>query len=111
MTRSKWKGRKRNGVTGMDDYIKRDEALSFPFANGHYDHKNANEHFIFGCESYKEWLEDLPIADVRENRRGEWEVVDAEEPRRYGCSICKVLVWHESNYCPRCGAIMDGVKE
>lgn len=42
------------------------------------------------------------------NVHGKWEVVDAEEPRRYGCSICKVLVWHESNYCPNCGAQMDG---
>ena len=50
----------------MSDYISREAALSFPFANGKYDHENANEHFIFGCETYKEWLEQLPAANVVE---------------------------------------------
>ena len=62
-------------------YIDRELALSHPFANGHYDHENANEHFIFGCETYKEWLETLPVVDavevVRckdcENWQREWE--------------------------------------
>ena len=47
-------------------YIDRELALSLPFANGHYDHENANEHFIFGCETYKEWLETLPVVDAVE---------------------------------------------
>lgn len=112
MIRFKWKCRKRNGVTGMDDYIKRDEALSFPFANGKYDHKNANEHFIFGCESYKEWLEDLPTADVRENVHGEW----IEEKDRYNhwhCSHCGYVIGllkMDAKYCPHCGS-MNGGKE
>jgi hypothetical protein len=40
-------------------------------------------------------------------KRGRWEVVDYEEPRRYGCSECKRLVWHTENYCPCCGAKME----
>ena len=48
----------------MTKFLDRDMALSHPFANGHYDHENANEHFILGYESYKEWLENLPEADV-----------------------------------------------
>ena len=50
----------------MSKYIDRELALSLPFANGHYDHENANEHFIFGCETYKEWLETLPVVDAVE---------------------------------------------
>lgn len=42
-----------------------------------------------------------------EPKRGRWEVVDYEEPRRYGCSECKRLVWHTENYCPNCGAKME----
>ena len=48
----------------MADFIDRALATSHPFANGRYDHENANEHFILGHESYREWLEDLPSADV-----------------------------------------------
>ena len=61
----------------MVDYISREAALSFPFANDKYDHENANEHFIFGCETYKEWLEQLPAADVVEWK---WIPVSEEMP-------------------------------
>lgn len=54
----------------MDEYIERKAALSFPFANGQYDHENADRHFINGCESYREWLEAIPAADVVPVRHG-----------------------------------------
>ncbi len=38
---------------------------------------------------------------------GEWEIVDREVPRRYGCSECKRLSWWDYNYCPNCGAKMN----
>ena len=43
------------------ELISREEVLSHPFANGKYDHKNADINFILGHESYKEWLETLPV--------------------------------------------------
>ena len=46
------------------ELISREAALSMPFANGQYDHENADELFIFGCETYKEWLEQLPPIDA-----------------------------------------------
>ena len=49
-----------------------------------------------------------PTADVRENVRGEWEVIDFEEPRRYGCTKCKMLCFYPYNFCPNCGADMRG---
>lgn len=48
----------------MTEYIDRELALSFPFANGKYDHEHANSHYIFGCETYKEWLETLPYVSI-----------------------------------------------
>lgn len=101
----------------MIEYIKRDEALSFPFANGKYDHKNANEHFIFGCESYREWLENLPIADVRENVHAKWILVDdgTDYWAFWECSNCHNECYAEGKmrmkYCPACGAQMDGGEE
>lgn len=50
-----------------------------------------------------EFIERLPSAQ----RTGRWIVVDEQEPRRYGCSECKRLVWHIENYCPNCGARME----
>ena len=54
-----------------------------------------------------ETLKDLTSADVAPVRHGRWVVIDAEEPRRYGCSECKRLSWHMENYCGNCGARMD----
>lgn len=42
-------------------YISRTKALEFPFANGKYDKEHAEPAFIRGCESYREWLEQLPV--------------------------------------------------
>lgn len=53
----------------MSDLISREEALSHPFANGKYDKENANQDFILGFESYKEWLETLPTVDIMECAR------------------------------------------
>lgn len=41
-------------------------------------------------------------------KRGQWELIDGAEPMRWGCSRCKYLSWETSNYCPRCGAKMNG---
>lgn len=49
------------------------------------------------------------IANVAPVVHGEWELLDGIEPRRYGCSLCKCLSWYGTyNYCPNCGAKMDG---
>lgn len=55
----------------MKEYISRKEALAFPLANGDYDKKNANEHFIFGCETYKEYLEQLPVIWIKDGESDE----------------------------------------
>ena len=46
------------------ELIDREQALSHPFANGHYDKEHADLHFILGFEDYKEWLEDLPTVEA-----------------------------------------------
>lgn len=46
--------------------------------------------------------------DVPERNIGKWEIIDEVEPRRYGCSNCKRMVWHIENFCPNCGAKMEG---
>lgn len=48
----------------MTEYINKELALSMPFANGRYDHEHADENFILGLETYKEWLETLPTIEV-----------------------------------------------
>lgn len=99
----------------MSGYIDRDLALSMPWANGEYDHEHANENFIFGLETYKEWLENLPTADVAEVKHGRWEIVVDDIVHGLSriisrCSNCREHATSSSkllNYCPNCGAKMD----
>lgn len=75
----------------MTDYIKREDAIRIARLQG--------KHAQF----------DGMAQDVAPVRHGRWVVIDAEEPRRYGCSECKRLSWHMENYCPNCGARMDTI--
>lgn len=56
---------------------------------------------LIGC------LKDTPTADVLEVRHGEWVYGEFDIPH---CSECGVEVMpnNVSNYCPNCGAKMDG---
>ena len=100
------------------ELISREEALSHPFANGKYDKENANYDFILGFESYKEWLETLPIVKDRPN--GEWN--DDGFCGDYVCSVCKQEFDSDipnmrgfdfalPKFCPNCGADMRGKTE
>ena len=82
----------------MSDYIKREDALE------QFDYYDLGEYLT---TQIRGMLMDVPSADVAPVRHGRWVVIDAEEPRRYGCSECKRLSWHMENYCPNCGARMD----
>ena len=60
-----------------------------------------------GCK-VENYIKSIPAADVIERKTGKWEIIDEVEPRRYGCSNCKRMVWHTENFCPNCGAEMEG---
>ena len=52
--------------------------------------------------------EKFPTVDVAPVRHGRWVDTDSEFAQ---CSLCKYPVyaaWNATNYCPNCGAKMDG---
>lgn len=67
-------------------------------------------------------IENFPNADVAPVRHGQWIPLTECTNEGVYCSICKKKVWKsdyaqcskksrnklESNYCPNCGAKMDG---
>lgn len=91
----------------MSDYIKREDV---------YDQldrwaRDLNNPQVYQRDDARCVIDGIPSADVAPVRHGRWVVIDAEEPRRYGCSECKRLSWNMENYCGNCGARMDGEEE
>ena len=105
----------------MDEYIYKDEAFAIienkqreicPM--GRY-----SRAAVYGSdrEAFDNWQEILdeikaiPSADVVSVRHGRWET-NSDRPDSLICSVCKCGfdMWkHEPhNYCPNCGAKMDG---
>ena len=82
----------------MDEYIKREEAIE------------AVKHaWAKGLEP-SQYLEIIPEADVVPVRHGRW-VNTHSDSEFVQCCLCKYPVyaaWNVTNYCPNCGAKMDG---
>ena len=59
------------------------------------------------CEECEHPVDDSPAADVRPVVWGKWEDC-TEYNGGYRCSVCKEFEGHKRNFCPNCGAMMDG---
>ena len=76
--------------------------------------------FADGWNAVLEILEKEPTADVVEVKHGEWKVKEFKSTNRkfITCSVCNLVIdslYHkidenEFDYCPYCGAKMDGGK-
>ena len=93
----------------MDEYISKQAFLDYM--------KRTDRYF-----NVKFDIENFPNADVAPVRHGRWIPLTECTNEGVYCSICKKKVWKsdyaqcskksrnklESNYCPNCGAKMDG---
>ena len=80
----------------MDEYIKREEAIE------------AVKHAWAKCLEPSQYLEIIPADDVAPVRHGQWLCVDTDTEQFFLCNRCKKKEYWESDYCPSCGAKMDG---
>ena len=95
----------------MDEYIER-EAL-YEKAYWHGEHPDVGNPFPDGVDAIDiKDVDAIPAADVAPVRHGRW--IEQEKYTFgviYDCSICdnRILdTGHPWNYCPNCGAKMDG---
>ena len=101
----------------MDDYIKRDDVIAaFEKRCRFYRGKGflvADFDKLF--EEDKIVISKTPVADVRENVHGEWEIECEPDGQPYclHCSVCdqeweKIGIVSFYDFCPYCGADMRG---
>ena len=85
----------------MSRYIDADELIQLGLQDGAYEYVSVQE------------IADFPTADVVEVVHGEWIPIDVGDCC-YRCSVCNFVrdayLLEEDNYCPNCGARMDGEK-
>ena len=87
------------------EYIEREAALK---QNYFSESKTPDDNYRFDAE-IKFCISSLPAADVAPVRHGEWQEINGI----FRCSLCEYSFEHEGyqhffNYCPNCGAKMDG---
>ena len=66
-----------------------------------------------GANKVIDRIKSAPTAEVVEVRHGEWEYheTDENDMRIVKCSVCGRKQYGTPNYCPNCGAKMDGKGE
>ena len=101
----------------MDEYIKREYAVD-AVLDVYYDTPDID----LSGEKFESAILKIPAADVAPVRHGHWISLTECANEGVYCSICKKKVWKSdyawcskksrnklrSNYCPNCGAKMDG---
>ena len=58
-----------------------------------------------------DYIDSEPAADVAPVRHGRWIMHDDEFGLTCECSVCHIETMGDGNYCPNCGAKMDGGAE
>lgn len=98
------KANARGGLT-MDEYIKREDAIKAI-------ENDLPEQVRYSREDAADCIRYMDAADVAPVRHGRW--IEQEQYTfgvMYDCSICNNRILdngHSWNYCPNCGAKMDG---
>ena len=85
------------------EYIEREKAIEWFMAFVHMGESDIPAETVISDLKYA-----IPAADVAEVRHERWLCVDTDTEQFFLCNRCKKKEYWESNYCPNCGAKMDG---
>lgn len=101
----------------MAEYIERKIALSIrepSKSDRHYQTYNLDDVYEQGWDDALCCIESIPAADVAPVVDGRWKT-NSDRPDTLICSVCKCGfdMWKHDphNFCPNCGARMDGGEE
>ena len=91
----------------MSDYIKREDAIKYNQLQVNFCKQEGfpNPEWLH-IESILNNIKHIPSADVVEQKHGKWFFIS--EYCRFACNQCNGHSQRNSDYCPNCGARMDG---
>ena len=94
----------------MAEYIEREAASAKcrEIVACEWNHRASPVSWADAYEQFAEDIEEIQTADVAPVRHGRWLCVDTDTEQFFLCNRCKKKEYWESNYCPNCGAKMDG---
>ena len=95
----------------MAEYIDKTVALSIrepPKSNRYYQTDNLDDAYEQGWDEALSYIEKISAADVAPVVHGRWIMHDDEFGLTCECSVCHIETMGDGNYCPNCGAKMDG---
>ena len=95
----------------MAEYIDKIVALSIrepPKSNRYYQTDNLDDAYEQGWDEALSYIEKISAADVAPVVHGRWIMHDDEFGLTCECSVCHIETMGDGNYCPNCGAKMDG---
>lgn len=95
----------------MAEYIDKAVALSMrepPKSNRYYQTNNLDDAYEQGWDEALSCIEKISAADVAPVVHGRWIMHDDEFGLTCECSACHIETMGDGNYCPNCGAKMDG---
>lgn len=91
------------------------DANSFAVRVGLYMAENAylNDTALDVLKKVSNWLEEEPIIDCAPVKHGQWEHFNPNDKNAVSCSACDYSFGRifPANYCPNCGARMDGKED
>lgn len=94
------------------EYIEKEAALEL---SKYLDHEHGNKHFIWGVETYAEYLQGLSSVNVEPAAEGKW--IRPTSKGGFYCTSCggpaplfkddyNRVYFCSTNFCPHCGAKM-----
>ena len=99
-------------VTGMNEYIKREALIEWLKRIPLIDLSDGRGLCrVIMEDDFKKAIKKMPkgiIADVEPVKRGRWVQRPFNGTHIWRCSKCETIGSPQWNYCPKCGAKMDG---
>lgn len=96
----------------MDDFVRRSDILT-ALHSGNIDlgfvYKETYRKLREYSREVDKVIKSVPAADVREVKRGKWQFhMFTANSWGYECRVCHTTWDAPTNYCPNCGAKMEG---